>query len=548
MNLRKLLCSFVPLVTFSFSGGAQLQQSSDLPHIDRTGVHPALVVDGKPFLMLSAQVNNSSAWPATMPAVWPVVDKLGSNTLEAPVYWEALEPTETHFDFAQVDTLLTQARAHGQRLVLLWFGTWKNGSPGYTPEWVKRDPKRFPLAQKADGTALFSLSPFSAATLEADRRAFTALMQHLKDNDPQHTVLMVQVENESGVWGSTRDFSARANEVFAKSVPSEVLQAMGKAGMHGSWKEVFGPDADEDFYAWAIAHYIQQVAEAGKRIYPLPMYANAALRDPLPPGGQPGSFESGGPTYDVLPLWHAVAPALDGVEPDIYLPEAAKVTAVLQQYALPWNALAVPETGNSTVYAHYFFEGLGKGAFGWSPFGMDATGYVNYPLGAAHIDEETLAPFALNYKIARPMQEELARWNQQGLVYGVAEDAAVHTQQIRFAPQGEAAARWNAVVSYGKPTFYSSAPAPGNATPKGEALIVLLGPDEFLVSGVHCRVEFTPSAAAGAGKQRMWISVQEGAYDHGVWRAERLWNGDQTDYGLNFTVMPQVLRVRLAQY
>lgn len=550
MNVRALPLLLAPLLAMPPLPAGQTQPAFelphlDLPHIDRTGVHPALIVDGKPFLMLSAQMNNSSAWPATMPAVWSIVDKLGSNTLEAPVYWEALEPTEGRFDFAEIDMLLSQARAHGQRLVLLWFGTWKNGSPGYAPEWVKRDPKRFPLVQKADGSVLSSLSPFSETTLHADERAFSAMMQHLKDTDPQHTVLMMQVENESGLWGGTRDFSPAAARAFAQTVPPEVLKATGRTGVHGSWSEVFGPDADETFYAWAVAHYIQQVAEAGKRIYPLPMYVNADLRDPIPPGGGPGSFASGGPTFDVLPLWHAVAPALDGIEPDIYMPEYDKYTAVLRQYALPWNAFFVPETGNAIPYARYFFASLGQGAFGWAPFGMDATGYVNYPLGAPRVDDENLAPFALNYRIAGPISRELALWNQQGRIRGVAEDGKVHTQQVPLPAIDHAPARWSATVSYGLPSFYSSKPAPGNTRPEGEALIVALGPDEFLVTGVQCRVEFNPVASMGSKKQQMWVSVEEGTYQDGVWKRSRIWNGDQTDYGINFTGVPQLLRVRL---
>ncbi len=545
MNLRTLLLPC--LLSTAVCLAAQTPADPSMPHIDRTGVHPALIVDGKPFLMLSAQMNNSSAWLAALPAVWPVMDKLGVNTVEAPVYWETLEPAENSFDFAQVDALLEGARAHGKRLVLLWFGTWKNGSPGYAPEWVKRDRARFPLAVKADGTPLFSLSPFGDQTLHADEHAFATLMQHLKSADPRHTVVMVQVENEAGVWGGARDYSLAADRLFAGPVPPQVLAAMEKGGQHGSWAEVFGPDADETFYAWAIARYIEQVAEAGKRVFPLPLYANAALRDPLPPGA-PGTFESGGPTFDVLPLWHALAPTLDGIGPDIYMPEADKYSAVLGQYALPWNAFFVPETGNRTDYARYFFAALGHGAFGWSPFGMDATGYVNYPLGAARIDDETVAPFALNYRIAEPMSRELALWNQQGRVRGAAEDPKVHTQQVELPAVNDTPARWSATVSYGQPAFYSNKPAPGNSEPKGEALIVALGPDEFLVAGVQCRVDFRPLAGADAKKQRMWLSVEEGTYEGGAWKPSRLWNGDQTDYGLNFTSVPQVLRVRLLAF
>jgi beta-galactosidase GanA len=222
---------------------------------------------------------------------------------------------------------------------------------------------------------------------------------------------------------------------------------------------------------------------------------------------------------------------------------------VLRQYALPWNPLFVPETGNSVPFARYFFASLGAGAFGWSPFGMDQTGYVNYPLGAARIDQETLAPFALNYKIAAPMQRELARLIQQDRVRGAAENPAKHAETLQFAPLDGKPSSWTATVSYGLPSFYTTQAPPGNEKPEGEALVAQLGPDEFLVTGVRCRVEFNRIAADGErNTQRMWLEVEEGQFENGVWKKHRIWNGDQTDYGLNFTNLPQVLRVHLATF
>lgn len=525
---------------------AQQTPVTTFPHIDRTGIYPALMVDGAPFLLLGAQINNSSSWPSTMPAVWSTMEELGVNTVEAPVYWETMEPEEGRFDFGQVDMLLREARAHDKRLVLLWFGTWKNGSPDYTPEWIKRDPKRFPLLRKADGSALFSLSPFGEATLAADQKAFTALMQHIKAFDPQHTVIMVQVENETGVWGSMRDYGTDAAHAFAEPVPEVALRAMSKPGARGSWSEVFGSEADEYFCAWSTARYVEKVAEAGKAVYPLPLYVNAALRDPLH-SGEALSFESGGPTYDVLSLWHAMSPSIDAIAPDIYMPEYDKYMAVLKQYSLPWNPFFVPETGNKTSYARYFFSALGQGAFGWSPFGMDATGYSNYPLGAAKLDAETLRPFRYNYEVVGPIARELAIWIREGRVKGVAENPQKHVEQIPLPLLSETTPHWTAVVSYGLPSFWSSQPAPGNQEPKGEALIVALGPDEFLVAGTYCRVDFT-TAGPLKGKQRMWMVVEEGTFKNGAWQRDRILNGDQTDYGLNFQDKPELLRVKLAAY
>ncbi len=505
-----------------------------------------LLVDEHPFVMLGAQINNSSAWSDTLPAVWPVLDAMHANTVEAPVYWEALEPAQGTFDFAQTDALLAGAREHHKRLVLLWFGTWKNGGASYVPEWIKRDLTRYPLARNPDGKPLFSLSPFGEATLAADSTAFAALMHHLKTADPEHTVIMVQVENETGMWGGVRDHSPAANHAFAEPVPAVVLHSMGKDKAQGSWGDVFGADADEFFYAWSIARYVEHVAEAGRRELALPLYVNAALRDPLNPG-PPLSFESGGPTYDVLPLWRAVAHTLDGINPDIYMPEYAKVAATLRLYASPWNAYFIPEIGNSAGYARFFFAALGSGAFGFSPFGMDTTGYSNYPLGAKVVDAESIAPFAQNYELAGAISEELAGWIQQGRVHGVAEDTDTHVQTLDLSVPGSEKPHWSATISYGLPTFYSNKPAPGNAVASGEAMVVTLGPDEFLVAGFHCRVGLEPVGSA-AGAQRMWVSVEEGTYVHGVWQRTRLWNGDQTDYGLNFTDRPQLLKVRLLTY
>jgi len=144
--------------------------------------------------MLGAQVHNSSSWPATLPKVWPAVEYLNVNTVEMPVYWDQFEPRPGQYDYAVIDGLLTEARQHKVRLVLLWFGTWKNGSQHYMPEWMKLDLVHYPHMIDRNGEAVDSPSPHAAASLEADKSAFTAFMRHLKAADPQHTVIMVQVE------------------------------------------------------------------------------------------------------------------------------------------------------------------------------------------------------------------------------------------------------------------------------------------------------------------------------------------------------------------
>ena len=510
-------------------------QATDLPRLVRQNGRFALMVDGAPYLMLGAQANNSANYPAALPRVWPAIGRLHANTLEIPVAWEQLEPTEGRFDFSYVDLLLAGAREHQLRLVLLWFATWKNNGPNYAPAWVKLDDKRFPRVITAAGDRRNSLSPHFPATLAADRRAFAALMRHLKSADPQHTVIMVQVD-ETGTYGAVRDHSPMAQRLFQAPVPAALLKALGRKA--GSWSEVFGTDADEYFHAWSVASYVDQVAAAGKAEYPLPLYVNAALRDAFK-YQDPNTYSSGGPTWNVLDIWKAALHSIDIIGPDVYNDDYAFYTRTLDQYARPDNALFLPETGNKPDYARYFFAVFGHGGIGFSPFGMDYTGYSNFPLGAAVIDDEVLDTFGRNYLLVTPMMRELARLSFAGKLWGAAEPSATHEQTVKLGDE------WEAAVSYGRPEF-GNPPPPGNPTPSGGVLIAQLAADEFLVCGFHARVNFR--RAPGRSGPFLMARVEEGHYDAGEWVFERVWNGDQTDWGLNFTSAPQVLRVTLAGY
>jgi hypothetical protein len=541
MHVRSLfsLAAFwrlAALAACAFTAISQLS-AQEGPHIvEKDGRH-ALLVDGQPYLILGGQIHNSSAWPSELPQVWKSMADLHANTVEAPVYWEQFEAQPGNFDYKNIDAILEGARAHNLHVVFLWFGTWKNGNMHYAPSWVKSDTSRFPRVVRPDGEPIDVLSPLGRNTLEADKTAFTALMRHLKQADgSQHTVLLIQVENESGNIGSVRDFSAQANKEFAGPVPSDLLTATGKQA--GTWSQVFGGEADEIFQAYHQAKYINEIVAAGKHEFDIPCYINVWIDYPAAQLAQrqidqPGiGYPSGGAVQKFVGLWRKLAPSVDMIGPDIYADDSQFYKDTISAYLRPDNALWIPETGRSDSFAKFFFYALGEGAVGFSPFGVDQTGWNI-------LGDHPWTAHARNFALIEPMDREIAQLEFDGKVKTAVEETGQATQEVDFGA-------WQATVAFGFPQ-QDGRRAPGTPDKHGAALVAQIGPDEFLLTGVDASVVFhLPHKEPWIHSQI--LTAEEGRYEKGVWTPIRLWNGDETDRGICFDGKPVVVRVKMQRF
>jgi hypothetical protein len=556
------------------------QAVSTAPHLKKQGTATQLIVDGKPFLALTGELGNNTATSLeNMQPLWAKLVSGELNCVLAAISWAQMEPTEGKYEFALVDGLINEARHNHLKLVFLWFGSWKNGLSSYAPIWVKRDFRKYPRIQLRNGKSMELLSTFGDATRDADARAYRALMRHIKEVDgQQHTVVMMQVENEVGVLRDSRDRSAAANAAFAGAVPKELMDYLQKhkdtlapelrelwaaQGFKsaGTWEEVFGPGlpesvempiqtksppmsaeehetawrklhwpVDEIFMAWNYARFVGKVVSEGKKEYDIPMFVNAWLQQPN--HAWPGTYPSGGPLPQVHDIWRAAAPAIDLLAPDLYVEQFDEVAA---RFVRNGNPLFIPET---SANPHNVLAAFGKfNAIGFSPFFIErgvgpetdlAAAYRVVaqlaPMIAAHQGKETITAVRV-FQGDEPMKVKLGGQTLEVTYVG---------SRVPIAPE-PGGAPWPAQAS--------------GSNAQATVILIATGPDEYYFGAVGggVRIGFTPAtpgpAVTGLG------DIQQGKFVDGKWRVVRQLGGDDTGQGEILSVRQNfVMRVTVYRY
>jgi len=525
-NILLMKCKIISVTIFLFCLQKLHAQKSTtlLPRLEKQGNHVQLLVDNKPFLVLGGELGNSSASShAYMRPIWPKLKQMNLNTVIVPVYWELIEPVERKFDFSSVDTLIKNARSNKMKLVLLWFGAWKNSMSCYAPAWVKTNTTKYPRTLDKNGSSHEILTPFNSNNLDADKRAFVKLLGHVKQVDvTQYTVIAIQVENEIGMLPDARTYDNAANTAFNQDVPEQLMSYLNKnkdnllpeiksiweaSGYRssGKWEEVFGKGlaTDEIFMAWFYASFANELAVAGKKVYQLPMIVNAALNRP---GAKPGQYPSAGPLPHVMDIWKAAAPSIDLLAPDFYNPDFKHWCDL---YTRAGDPLFIPEIRfEKGIDAKAFFAFGNYNCLAFSPFSIESTTQPEKePIGKTYDVLEQLIPLITKHQVLGNIRGFLIEKDsiQKDIPFGDYLLTVHHEYKMGW-----------------------SAGARDSIWPLAGGLIIAVAPHEFYVAGMGLVITFAPMVN---NKKAGFISIDEGRFENNKWIPGRRMNGDQNHQG-----------------
>lgn len=545
--------------------------SAQIPQLQKTGTSTSLMVDSKPFVMYCGELSNSTASSILYMEqnhVWDNLQRMNLNSVIATASWELTEPEEGKFDFTLIDYIIKEARQRDMKVILLWFGTWKNPMMTYAPAWVKHNPKRFPRAKDENGNDMEMLSVYSDNILQADTKAYTEVLSHIKEVDTDHTIVMIQLENEPGLRGTKRDYSAAANKAWNAEVPQEItsylkankgslqpdvekLWAANGNKTTGNWEAIFGKSevnnqaenpirnaTEHLFTAYGYATYLNKMAAAGKEVYPLPVFINASVFGMNTRGI---SLGNGCSIPEFFDIYRACAPSIDILTPNSYMQQ---LDWICKAFSWRGNPILIPEStiiGARALYAIGEHDAIAFSPFAIEPSGKEAQGPLDK--NRDMLAQSYAAMRSMNSLITSNLGSDRMRGTY--LYPGHETDSlTMGNYKLKFSPRrGFDIGALMAPANGGNP-------GNGNRQPErieqGGALIVQTADDEFYIVGYGFNADISikdgvKSSFCG------YDSIYEGTFEDSRFVPGRLLNGDERNIYAGYDEV-KIFKVNMYHY
>ena len=334
---------------------------SMMPELRELNGQKVLYVDGNPYLILSFQLNCDSCYdPQVIDKLMFNARKMGCNSVALLLYWRLIEPEEGKYDYSILKSMVESAEKNDLHIVLVWFGSYKNATMHYAPDWVTNDHDTYRRVIDAQGKEIPWVACYSCDELiEKDKEAVVHVFNYLKEHDTTHRVILFQVNNETGLLGGARRCHCPKCEArYAEK----------------DYPALYGERAEEAFSAECLLAFQERIAKAAKEVYPLPCYMNAWLAFPNPDSIPGVTFPSGGPNYRVLDVYCSQKKYIDMVCPDIYVPGYTDFHRVCSDYKRSGNPLYVAEHAlgsTSRAYKNVYYAFGEFASLGFDPWAID---------------------------------------------------------------------------------------------------------------------------------------------------------------------------------
>ncbi len=326
---------------------------------ERNG-HPVLLVNGRPFFILGATdpvgfslggADPSPRFPHDYERYFAEANRLGFNTVSPELLWSTFESLDNSgqsaWDYTRLEQIKTLAEANSLKVIVEWVGIDWSGATNSAPRYIVEDTSGiYQQIRRSDGS--LAQNPKSSygvyswtnqAIVNRESAALSKLAEWIRENDPEHIIIMVSINIEFGInpsLGTDRSYDAESDRLYAEG----------------------GYTDPERFNQDTAQAYFQTVTGAFHKVIPGFPLTTATW---APNHGNP---------YNYLNEWLEHVPDLSFIGPDIY---GARLDSI-DRFLVGRNAIFVLNQGVNSYGGYTYCDWPWRIAFPLAGEPYDALG------------------------------------------------------------------------------------------------------------------------------------------------------------------------------